>query len=96
MIIRNKAAKADIIINIIKNDEYPAICIPNKVGMGIPGSGYKLLKSPAIIFDAADERNHTPIIRQENRSGDNLETIESPIGDMQSSPSVIIKYTPTR
>lgn len=83
-------------MNIIKNDVKPCICIPKNVGMGLDGLGYSVLKSPAIIFDAAEERNQTPIIKHENLIGDNLDTIDKPIGDIHSSPNVIIKYTATR
>ena len=85
------AAKADITTNIMKNVSNPEIVIPNKIGaIFLDGSGYKLDRKPAIKLDAAADRNHTPIKRDMNLAGDSLVTADNPIGDMQSSPKVII------
>ena len=65
--------------------------MPSITGIGLAGSGYKLLKRPAIMLDAAEERNHTPISKQANRLGDSLDTMDNPMGDMHSSPKVIMK-----
>ena len=47
--------------------------------------------NPAAYCPYALAKNHIPIIIPLNRFGDNLVIIESPIGDKQSSPKVIIK-----
>ena len=91
--IRITAAKADITTNMTKKEVNPSICNPIKTGLGLDGLGYNVLKSPAIMFEAADDKNQTPIIKHENFNGDNLDTIDNPMGEIHSSPKVITKYT---
>ena len=83
-------------MKIMKNEVNPSMGIPNSTGMGLAGSGYRVLKSPAMRLEAAVDRNHTPIKRQAKRGGESLDTMDRPMGEMQSSPRVIMKYTPTR
>lgn len=90
------AAMADIITNIMKKVSNPVMGIPNRVGtVVLEGSGYKHDKKPANILEAAADKNHTPIKRDMNLAGESLVTADSPIGDKQSSPKVIITYMAT-
>lgn len=45
--------------------------------------------TPDSLFPIAVERKKPPIIRAVIREGESFETNESPIGDRQSSPTVI-------
>jgi len=83
-------------IKIMKKEVKPSIGILHSTGIGLAGSGYSVLKRPAMRLEAAVDRNQTPIKRQAKRGGDSLETMDRPMGDMHNSPRVIMKYTPTR
>ena len=54
-----------------------------------PPPGINADNVPANLFAAAFAKNHVPINKDENLAGDSLETIERPIGERQSSPTVI-------
>jgi hypothetical protein len=74
----------------MKNVSNPLIETPNNIGAVLAGSGYKLDKNPAIKLEAAADRNQTPIKSDMNRAGDSFVTADNPMGDIQSSPKVII------
>lgn len=84
------AAVMDMTTNIMKNDVNPSIGLPKRNGTGLDGSGYNVLICPARIFAMALVKNHTPIKRHVNLTGESLETIDSPIGDKHNSPNVKI------
>lgn len=48
--------------------------------------------TPLNLFPIEVEINHAPIIKAVNLAGDNLETIDNPIGDKHNSPTVITPY----
>lgn len=80
----------------MKNEVNPWIWNPKNVGRGLEGLGYNVLKRPAIKLEAAPDKNQIPIIKHENLTGDNLETIDNPIGEIHNSAIVIIKYIPIK
>ena len=60
------------------------------------GSGYNELIVPANLLPVATAKNQIPIIKEVKRAGDNLFTIDKPIGLKHNSPMVCKKYTPVR
>ena len=79
-----------------KLDRHPiwvvTISMPKKLGnwpvaIAFTG-GNKAPKVPASAYPAALAKNQTPINKEENRLGANLETRDKPIGDKLSSPMV--------
>lgn len=71
-----------------KNIEVPAIAAKIFIA---PNDAKNEAINPAAIFAKKLLNIQTPIIREANLTGDNLETIDNPIGDRQSSPIVCIK-----
>lgn len=52
-------------------------------------------QKPANVFPMKLVKNQTPIINDKNFFGASFDTNDKPIGERQSSASVIIKYTKT-
>ena len=79
--------------NIIAlNNDKPART-KNKISVGI--EPYFPPQNPAKIFPKKLVKNHVPIRTETNCFGASFDTRDSPIGDIQSSATVIMKYTPT-
>jgi hypothetical protein len=90
---RTTAAKPDRNTKTIKKSFRLAIVCP-KICVAFPPSGYNLLNMPAKSLAMAFARNQTPISRDANLTGDNLATIDKPIGERHNSPNVCRIYIP--
>ena len=76
--IKTKPKNTELIANAIKTYDAPAF-------------EANVAKNPAKRLAIELLANQTPIIKDDNLSGDNFVTIDKPIGDKHNSPTVCIK-----
>lgn len=85
---RSNEATPAITAKRVKNSVRLVISKPIKLFAGSVSLGSSVASLPAKILEAALLINQTPISNEAKRAGDNLFTIDKPIGDKQSSPIV--------
>lgn len=88
-------AADDIMANSRKKSDRVAISNPRNDFVATFSCGRNVARLPAAILEAALLINHTPIKRDAKWAGDSFVTMDSPIGESDNSPRVIMKYRTT-
>ena len=78
-----------------KSERVVTSIMPKRLLAALPSDGNSVASCPAKTLEAALLMNYTPISSEARCAGESLLTIDSPIGERQSSPRVWMEYSAT-